>query len=77
MQALMMNTPLTVTSILRHAVNYHGEIEVVSRSVEGPIHRANYAEIWLRSQKLANALKRLGLKRCKIASKNDPLLKTI
>ena len=63
MQALMMNTPLTITSILRHAANYHGETEVVSRSVEGPIHRTNYAEIWRRSQKLANTLKRLGMKK--------------
>ncbi|MEP6826951.1 MAG: AMP-binding protein, partial [Aestuariivirga sp.] len=63
MQALMMNTPLTVTSILRHAANYHGETEVVSRSVEGPIHRTNYAQIWQRSQKLANALKRLGMRK--------------
>ena len=63
MQALMMNAPLTVTSILRHAANYHGETEVVSRSVEGPMHRTNYAKVWQRSQKLANALKRLGMKK--------------
>jgi 3-(methylthio)propionyl---CoA ligase len=63
MLGLMMNTPLTVTSILRHAAAYHGETEVVSRSVEGPIHRTNYATLWKRSQKLANALKRLGLKK--------------
>ncbi len=63
MQGLMMNMPLTVTSVLRHAAKYHGDTEVVSRSVEGPIHRTNYAKIWTRSQKLANALKRLGLKK--------------
>ena len=63
MLGLMMNTPLTVTSILRHAATYHGETEVVSRSVEGPIHRTNYAEVWMRSQKLANALQRFNLKR--------------
>ena len=63
MLGLMMNTPLTVTSILRHAAAYHGETEVVSRSVEGPIHRTSYAEVWKRSQKLANALQRFGLKK--------------
>lgn len=63
MQGLMMNMPLTVTSILRHAANYHGDTEVVTRSVEGPIHRTTYSEIWKRSQQLANALKKLGAKK--------------
>ena len=63
MLGLMMNTPLTVTSILRHAATYHAKTEIVSRSVEGPIHRTNYSEVWKRSQKLANALKRFGLKK--------------
>ena len=63
MLGLMMNTPLTVTSILRHAATNHGETEIVSRSVEGPIHRTNYGEVWKRSQKLANALKGFGLKK--------------
>ena len=63
MLGLMMNTPLTVLSILRHAATNHGETEIVSRSVEGPIHRTNYGEVWKRSQNLANALKRFGLKK--------------
>ncbi len=63
MQGLMMHMPLTVTSILRHAANYHGETEIVTRSVEGPIHRTTYREVWKRSQKLAHALKRLGVKK--------------
>ncbi len=63
MLGLMMKTPLTVTSILRHASTYHGETEIVSRTVEGPMHRTSYAEVWKRSQKLANALKRFGLAR--------------
>jgi acyl-CoA synthetase (AMP-forming)/AMP-acid ligase II len=61
MQGLMMHMPLTVTSILRHAANYHGETEVVTRSVEGPMHRTTYGELWKRSKKLAHALKRLGI----------------
>ncbi|WP_052192318.1 long-chain-fatty-acid--CoA ligase [Sphingomonas sp. Ant H11] len=57
----MMHSPLLVSSILRHAAAYHGDTEVVSRTVEGPIHRYTYAELSRRAQKLANALGRLGL----------------
>jgi fatty-acyl-CoA synthase len=62
MLGMMMNMPLLVTSLLRHAANYHGDAEIVSRTVEGPIHRYTYADAWKRSQQLANALARLGLK---------------
>ena len=57
----MMHSPLLVSSILRHASAYHGDTEVVSRTVEGSIHRYTYAELSGRAQKLANALGRLGL----------------
>lgn len=61
MLGMMMNVPLLVTSVLRHAATYHGDTEIVSRTVEGPVHRYTYADAWRRSQKLANALKRFGL----------------
>jgi len=61
MLGTMMSVPLLVSSILRHAATYHGGTEVVSRTVEGSIHRYTYADVWRRSQKLANALKRPGL----------------
>ena len=57
----MMQSPLVLSSILRHAASYHGDTEVVSRTVEGPIHRYTYAELSARAKKLANALGRLGL----------------
>ena len=57
----MMNTPLLVSSIMRHAEAYHADTEIVSRTVEGPIHRYTYAELSRRAKKLANALGRLGL----------------
>lgn len=60
MRGLMMNAPLLVTSILRHAALYHNDTEVVSRSVEGAIHRATYGQIWNRTQQLAHALVGLG-----------------
>jgi fatty-acyl-CoA synthase len=63
MLGLMQNWPLTVDRILDHAANWHGEREVVSRSVEGPIVRTTYGEIRTRAKKLSNALKDLGVKR--------------
>ena len=35
----MMNTQLTINSLIEFAVKFHGNTEIVSRSVEGPIHR--------------------------------------
>ncbi|MCG2582235.1 MAG: 3-(methylthio)propionyl-CoA ligase [Marinobacter sp.] len=61
MQGKMMNQPLIVSSILEHAERYHGDIEIVSQTVEGPIHRYTYAEAHKRSKKAANALLTLGV----------------
>ncbi|RWR26544.1 long-chain-fatty-acid--CoA ligase [Sinirhodobacter populi] len=57
----MMDSPLLVSSILRHAANYHGDTEIVSRTVEGPIHRYTYADMARRAERLANALGQFGL----------------
>ncbi len=62
MKGLMMDTPLLITSLIRFAAQYHGDTEIVSRTLEGPIHRYSYADAYLRIQKLANALQRLGIK---------------
>ena len=35
----MMHLPLNVSSLLVHAERFHGDSEIVSRTVEGPIHR--------------------------------------
>ncbi|MGE0725520.1 MAG: 3-(methylthio)propionyl-CoA ligase [Alphaproteobacteria bacterium] len=61
MQGLMMDVPLLISSLIRHAALYHGDTEIVTRTVEGPIHRYNWAQAHVRAQKLANALKRLGV----------------
>jgi fatty-acyl-CoA synthase len=58
----MQDWPILVHKIIDHAALYHGEREVVSRSVEGPIVRSNYREIAKRSHKVAHALDRLGIK---------------
>ncbi|THD64804.1 long-chain-fatty-acid--CoA ligase [Phenylobacterium sp.] len=62
MHGLMQDWPLTVDKILDHAKAWHGDREIVSRSVEGPIVRTTYAEVHTRAKKLSNALKALGVK---------------
>jgi len=62
MQGLMMDRPLLVSMLIEHAGIYHAEEEIVSRTVEGPIHRYAYADARRRSKQVANALRRLGIK---------------
>ena len=57
----MMQVPLLISSLLVHAERHHGEQEIVSRRVEGDIHRVTYRELAARSRQLANALARLGV----------------
>lgn len=61
MLANMMDTQLLIIDLLRHAVNRHPSQEVVSRRIEGDIHRSSYAQIWQRSAQLAHALSALGV----------------
>jgi len=63
MQGRMQNWPLLVPKILDHAALYHGEREIVTRSVEGPIRRSNYGELHSRARKVAKALSRLGVRK--------------
>ncbi|HSF95237.1 MAG TPA: long-chain-fatty-acid--CoA ligase [Thermohalobaculum sp.] len=62
MLGMMQDWPLRVTNILDHAAKYHGARPVISRSVEGPITRTSWADIRLRALKLAQALRRLGVR---------------
>ena len=62
MLGLMQDWPLLCHRVIDHAKIQHGNREVISRSIEGPIHRTNYAEIHARSLKVAQALERLGVK---------------
>ena len=61
MRGLMMDSPLLIQSLIEHAGKYHGDTEIVSRTVEGTIHRYNYADAEHRAKRLAKALKRLGV----------------
>ncbi len=62
MYGSMMQLPLLISTLLVHAERHHGEQEVVSRRVEGDIHRTTYREIAARSRKMANALAALGIR---------------
>ena len=61
MHGLMMNTPLLISSLIRHASEHHADTEIVSRLTEGGIHRYTYADAHKRSRQLANALITLGI----------------
>ncbi len=63
MQGLMMDMPLLISSILRHAARHHGDAEIVSRRLEGDIHRYTYADCEQRARTLADALERDGVER--------------
>lgn len=56
MLGLMQNWPLTVDRILDHANSWFPKREVVTRSLDGPISRTNYANIWRRAKQVSAAL---------------------
>ncbi|MCU0938970.1 MAG: 3-(methylthio)propionyl-CoA ligase [Burkholderiaceae bacterium] len=62
MHGLMMQTPLLISSLIQHADRHHPDAQIVSRRVEGDIHRTTYRELHRRSRRLANALAALGVK---------------
>src|ERR1700751_5900132 len=62
MLGLMQDWPLLCHRIIEHAAAIHGHQEVVTRSVEGPIHRTNYKQIHERALKVSQALDRAGIK---------------
>ena len=61
MQGLMMDQQLLISSLIRHADRHHGAVEIVSKTVDGGIHRYTYRDAHARARRLANALKRLGV----------------
>ncbi len=58
----MMQLPLLISSLIVHAERHHGDQEVVSRRVEGDIHRETYRELAARARQMAKALGALGVK---------------
>src|SRR3954468_15217792 len=63
MQGLMMDVPLTIPLIVRHAEALHGAKLVISRGPERGIERLTYGELFGRARQLAGALQDLGVRR--------------
>ena len=56
MLGLMQNQPLLISSLIEFAERHHGDGEIVSRRVEGDLHRYTYKDLAVRSRQVANAL---------------------
>ncbi|MDR7305235.1 3-(methylthio)propionyl-CoA ligase [Rhodoferax saidenbachensis] len=61
MLGLMQSQQLLISTLIDFAERHHGEGEVVSRRVEGDIHRTTYKEVAVRARKVAHALDQLNL----------------
>jgi fatty-acyl-CoA synthase len=61
MFGLMQHHPLLISSLIQHAERHHGQQEVVSRRIEGDIHRTTYRQLAARARQLAKAMAALGV----------------
>ena len=62
MHGQMMQRPLLISNLLVHAERHHGKQQVVSRRIEGDVHRQSYSQLAERSRRMANALAVRGVK---------------
>ncbi|MCC2632361.1 MAG: alkK [Ramlibacter sp.] len=56
MLGLMQSQPLMISALIEHAERHHGDTEIVSRRVEGDIHRYQWKDVARRSRQVAHAL---------------------
>ena len=61
MLGLMQDEPLLISGLIEFAARHHREAQIVSRRVEGDLHRYTYADAAARARRVANALDRMGL----------------
>jgi fatty-acyl-CoA synthase len=61
MLGLMQDWPLLQHKIIDHAALQYGDQEVVTRSIEGPIHRTNYRQVRERALRVAQRLAKDGV----------------
>ena len=61
MLGLMQDQPLLISGLIEFAARHHHDGQIVSRRVEGDIHRTTYAEAARRAKQVALALERLKL----------------
>jgi fatty-acyl-CoA synthase len=62
MFGLMQDRPLLIQQLIDHAAQNHGDTEIVSRTVEGGLHRYTYKDAQVRAKKVAEALIGQGVK---------------
>ena len=62
MLGLMQDRPMMISAIIQHAARHHGGGEIVSRGVDGSLHRQDYVTLERRSRRLARVLQGLGVK---------------
>lgn len=62
MNGLMMDSHLTITSIMNHADRINGTSEIVSVTGDNPHHRYTYKDAFRRVRQMANALQQVGFK---------------
>ncbi len=68
MHGLIMDMPLLISELIRHADRHHGDTEIVSKTVEGAsggapaVHRYTYRAAHTRARRLAKALAKLGMR---------------
>ena len=60
MNGLMMDSHLTITSIMEHADRINGTSEIVSVTGDNPHHRYTYKDAFRRVRQMANALQQVG-----------------
>jgi acyl-CoA synthetase (AMP-forming)/AMP-acid ligase II len=61
MLGLMQSQPMLISGLIEFAERHHGDAEIVSRRVEGDIHRYTYKDSAKRARQVANALDGLKL----------------
>ena len=61
MLGLMQDQPLLISNLIDFAERHHADVEIVSRRVEGDIHRYTYKDAAGRARQVANALDAMGL----------------
>ena len=61
MLGLMQSQPMLISGLIQFAERHHGDAEIVSRRVEGDIHRYTYKDSARRARQVANALDGLKL----------------
>jgi len=61
MLGLMQSQPLLISSLIDFAERHHGDAEIVSRRVEGDIHRYRWRDVAVRARQVAHALDGMNL----------------